>query len=151
MSRWPQAETLFAPAAQILDEIGDRLPRALASRASNARADLNAVAPRLRHELLSDRLARGSEKLASLWRLAELAHPERPLKRGFVRVTDRQGVTLTGAAGAKAARLLTLHFGDGAVDAATGEAATGAAPVVERKRRPTYVAPQPGLFDRAED
>ena len=104
---------MFAPTAQRLDEVGDRLPRALASRASSARADLNAVAPRLRHELLADRLARGSEKLASLWRLAELAHPERPLQRGFVRVTDRRGGTLTSAADARAARLLTLHFGDG--------------------------------------
>ena len=100
---------------------------------------------------LSDRLARGSEKLASLWRLAELAHPERPLKRGFVRVTDRKGATLTSAADAKAARLLTLHFGDGTVEAATGEAGAAASPTVERKRRATYVAPQPGLFDGAED
>jgi len=149
--RWPQPETLFAPAAQTLDEVGDRLPRALASRATNARADLNAVAPRLRHELLSDRLARGSEKLASLWRLAELAHPERPLQRGFVRVTDRNRATLTNAADARAARLLTLHFGDGSVDATTGEMGAAPPPAVERKRRPTYVAPQPGLFDAAED
>jgi exodeoxyribonuclease VII large subunit len=144
--RWPQPQALFVPATQRLDEVGDRLPRALASRAAHARAELNGVAPRLRSELLSDRVTRGSEKLRSLWRLAELAHPERPLKRGFVRVTDRKGATIIRAADAIAAQLLSLHFGDGTVDAVAGS--TPAQPV-ERKRRPSYVAPQPGLFDEA--
>ncbi len=145
--RWPQPQSLFAPAAQRLDEIGDRLPRALGSRAGDARADLNGVAPRLRPELLLDRVARSADKLASLWRLAELAHPERPLQRGFVRVTDRAGKTLAKAADAIAAKLLTLHFGDGDVPAAAGDSA----PPVERKRRSSYVSSQPGLFDQAEE
>jgi exodeoxyribonuclease VII large subunit len=145
--RWPQPQVLFAPAAQRLDEVGDRLPRALASRAGDARADLNAVAPRLRAQMLTDRVNRASEALASLWRLAELAHPERPLQRGYVRVTDRAGRTLARAADAIAAKLLTLHFGDGAVEAATS--AAGAS--VERKRRASYVPNQAGLFDEGED
>ena len=147
--RWPEPEALFAPAAQRLDEIGDRLPRALASRAGDARADLNAVAPRLRPELLLERVSRASEKLVSLWKMAELVHPDRPLSRGFVRVTDRAGKTLARAADAIAAKLLTLHFGDGDVAASTESAGT-AAPV-ERKRRSSYVAPQPGLFDDGGD
>jgi exodeoxyribonuclease VII large subunit len=152
--RWPRAEALFAPAGQRLDEVGDRLPRALASRASGARADLNAVAPRLRAQLLLDRLARSSEQLSGLWRLAQLAHPDRPLERGFVRVTDRFGATLGRAADAIGAKLVTLHFRDGAVDAST--AGTGSSPgpgpaPVERKRRPAYVPRQPGLFDEAEE
>ncbi len=145
--RWPEPQGLFAPAAQRLDEVGDRLPRSLASRAGAARADLNAVAPRLRSEILFDRINRSSEALQSLWRLAQMAHPERPLQRGFVRVTDRSGVTLGHASEAIAARLLTLHFGDGEVEASTGPAAP--APV-ERKRRATYVRSQPGLFDETE-
>jgi exodeoxyribonuclease VII large subunit len=145
--RWPRPEALFAPASQRLDDIGDRLPRALASRAGDARADLNAVAPRLRPELLLDRLRRSSERLESLWRLAELAHPDGPLKRGFVRVTDRAGKTLAKAADALEARLLALHFGDGEVEASTGNAARP----VERKRRSTYVPRQPGFFDEAEE
>ena len=145
--RWPDPEALFAPAAQRLDEVGERLPRGLASRASVARADLNGVAPRLRPELLLDRVSRASEKLASLWKMAELVHPDRPLSRGFVRVTDRAGKTLGRAADAIASKLLTLHFGDGEV-AATTE--SGSAPV-ERKRRSSYVAPQPGLFDHSGD
>ena len=87
--RWPQPETLFAPMTQKVDDLVSRLPRALAARAAHARADLSSVAPRLRTELLTDRITRSHERLASLWRLAELAHPERPLKRGFTRVTDR--------------------------------------------------------------
>lgn len=146
--RWPQPQALFAPAAQRLDEIGDRLPRALSSRAGYARAELNSVAPRLRPELVADRIKRNFETLASLWRLAELAHPERPLQRGFVRVTDRAGKTLARAADAIATKLLTLHFGDGEVEASTGPAPPGP---VERKRRTSYVGGQPGLFDQAEE
>jgi exodeoxyribonuclease VII large subunit len=141
--RWPQPEALFAPAAQRLDEIGDRLPRALASRAGDARANLNAVAPRLRPEILFDRVSRASERLASLWKMAELVNPDRPLSRGFVRVTDRAGKTLGRASDAIGAKLLTLRFGDGEVQASTEP---GPAPV-ERKRRTSYVAGQPGLFD----
>jgi exodeoxyribonuclease VII large subunit len=81
--------------------------------------------------------------------MAELAHPERPLSKGYVRVTGRDGVTLTHAADARAARLLTLRFGDGSLDAVVeGEKA----PVpVERKARRSYISSQPGLFDPQED
>ena len=155
--RWPGPAALFAPARQRLDDHADRLPRALAARAGHARADLNAVAPRLRAALLKDRVVRAGERLAALWRLAELAHPERPLGRGFVRVTDAAGKTLTRAADALAARILTLHFADGRV-AATAEAREPAAPHsrrVERKRVETnrgraYLPPQPSLFDDTE-
>jgi exodeoxyribonuclease VII large subunit len=146
--RWPEPQALFAPPAQRLDEIGDRLPRALASRASVARAELNGVAPRLRPDLLLDRVQRSIEKLASTWKMAELVHPERPLSRGFVRVTDRSGKTLARAAEASAAKLLTLHFADGEVAASTGDKPS--APV-ERKRRASYVSSQPGFFDETEE
>ena len=148
--RWPQPETLFAPATQKVDDLAGRLPRALAARAAHARADLSAVAPRLRSELLSDRVSRAREQLTSLWRLAELAHPDRPLKRGFARITDRAGKTLIHAAEAVAARELTLHFGDGAVEATTGASPTPP-PRVERPRKSSYVAPQRGLFDEPEE
>jgi len=146
--RWPEPQALFAPAAQRVDEIGDRLPRALASRATHARAELNEVGPRLRSELLSDRVMRASEKLFALWRLAELAHPDQPLQRGFVRVTNRAGVTLTKAADAIETRLLSLHFRDGTVEAVAGSAPSQPQPI-ERKRRSSYAASQPGLFDEA--
>ncbi|MEO8547461.1 MAG: exodeoxyribonuclease VII large subunit [Sphingomicrobium sp.] len=146
--RWPQPEALFLPATQRTDELGERLPRALAARAGHARADLNAIAPRLRYEMLLDRVARAGEQLASLWKMAELVHPDRPLSKGFARVTSRAGKTLSRAADAIAERLLTLHFADGQVEAVAGESAPKNAPKrVERGRSRSYLPPQPGLFD----
>jgi exodeoxyribonuclease VII large subunit len=147
--RWPSAATMFAPTVQRLDEIGERLPRSLAARAGGARADLNLVAGRLRRDLIDQRIARLSERLSAAWKMAELAHPERPLSKGYVRVTTRDGATLTTAAAASAAQRLTLRFGDGSVDATVDGAA--AARTVEPKRRKPYIAPQPGLFDPAEE
>jgi exodeoxyribonuclease VII large subunit len=150
-ARWPEASSLFAPFAQRLDDSGDRLPRALMQRTAHARADLAAVAPRLQARLLEERVERGRERLASLWRLADLAHPERPLQRGFVRVTDRAGKTLVHAAAARAAIAIDLHFADGRVAAQVGD---GAAPQpfrpakrVERSGSSSYPGAQPGLFD----
>ena len=147
--RWPEPQAILSPIVQRVDDLGERLPRSLAARAGNARADLNLVSGRLRRELVDQRIARMSEQLGALWRLAELAHPDKPLKRGFARVTDRSNQTLTHAPGARAARELRLHFSDGAVDATVdGE---GAPRRVERSARRSYIAPQPGLFDEAEE
>ena len=41
-------------------------------------------AAQVQARLRIERIARAREKLTSLWRLAELAHPEKPLQRGFV-------------------------------------------------------------------
>jgi exodeoxyribonuclease VII large subunit len=146
--RWPEPQTIFAPMVQRVDELGERLPRSLSARAGSARADLNLVAGRLRRELLDQRLQRMAERLSAAWKMAELAHPERPLSKGYVRVTSRDGATLTHAADARAARLLTLRFGDGTVDAT---ADSGKPAAVERKPRASYISRQPGLFDPAED
>lgn len=152
LARWPDAAGLFAPVGQRLDELGDRLPRALAARAAHARADLSAVAPRLRRELVAQRIELAGERLASLWRLAGLAHPERPLQRGFVRVTDRGGRTLVHAADARSAAHLRLHFADGKVEASV-DGSVGRlerpAPRSYRPRSPggSGTQPQPGLFD----
>ena len=147
--RWPQPRAIFAPMTQRLDEVGERLPRSLAARAGTARGDLNLVAGRLRGDLLGQRIARLSEKLSAAWKMAELAHPERPLSKGYVRVTDRDGKTLTHARDAREAARLTLQFGDGSVDASVDGASPRAA--VEPKRRKPYIASQPGLFDPAEE
>ncbi len=145
--RWPQPQAIFAPVVQRLDELGERLPRSLDARAGHARADMNLVVGRLRRELVDQRIARLSEQLSALWKMAELAHPERPLSKGYVRVTDRAGKTLTDAGDARVARELRLHFGDGTVDATVD----GKPAAVERKPRRAYMPPQPGLFDRGEE
>jgi len=146
--RWPEPGEICAPAVQRVDELGDRLPRSLAARAGHARADMNLVAGRLRRDLIDRRIGQLSEKLAAAWKMAELVHPERPLARGFARVTSRAGRTLTRAADAMAERLLTLQFGDGPVDATVDGAP---ARPVERKARKSYTASQPGLFDGKEE
>jgi exodeoxyribonuclease VII large subunit len=146
--RWPQPQAIFAPMAQRLDEVGERLPRSLAARAGSARADLNLVAGRLRRELIDQRIALLAERLGAVWKMAELVHPERPLSKGYVRVTSRDGRTLTRAGDARVAQSLTLHFGDGAVDASVD--GSPASPV-EPKRRKPYIPSQPGLFDPGEE
>jgi exodeoxyribonuclease VII large subunit len=148
--RWPEPQAIFQPVAQRLDEIAERLPRSLAARAGSARADMNLIAGRLRRDLVDHRIARLGERLSAAWKMAELSHPERPLQRGFARVTDRDGKTLMSAAAATAARELRLRFGDGEIDASLSPA--GPPPLaVERKPRRSYVAPQPGLFDAPEE
>jgi exodeoxyribonuclease VII large subunit len=151
--RWPEPQTIFAPLAQRLDDVGERLPRSLGARAGSARADLNLVAGRLRRDLIDQRIGRLTQQLSGLWRLAELAHPDKPLSRGFARVTGRDGRTLTRAHDAREAHSLTLHFADGAVDASVDASVDGGTPQrsVEPKRRKPYIPPQPGLFDPAED
>src|SRR3982751_865199 len=115
--RWPAPQSIFAPVLQRVDELGERLPRSLGARAGNARADMNLVAGRLRRELIDRKITHLAAGLAAAWKMAELVHPERPLARGFARVTSRSGKTLLRSEDARSERLLTLHFGDGAVDA----------------------------------
>ena len=146
--RWPEPQAIFAPALQRMDELSERLPRSLASRAGHARADMNLFAGRLQRELIDRRIGQLSERLAAAWKMAELVHPERPLSKGFVRVTSRAGQTLTHVEAARAERLLTLRFGDGSVDSAIDD---GVPKPVERKARRSYIPPQPGLFDQPEE
>jgi exodeoxyribonuclease VII large subunit len=143
--RLPAREALLAPQQQRLDELGDRLPRALGARLDRARGELGHAAGALRPALLLAAERRGRERLEGLWRLAELAHPNRPLARGYARIEDRSGKTLISAEAARGAKRLRLIFGDGQVDASVGDGGDG----VERKRRPTYApgkADQPKLF-----
>jgi exodeoxyribonuclease VII large subunit len=144
LRRWPERDALLAPQRQRLDDLAERLPRGLRTELSHARAALGEAAGALRPGLLRAAHARARERLEALWRVAELAHPNRPLERGYARVEDREGRTLISAAAARAAGRLRLIFGDGDVEAAVG----GSAPV-ERPRRPPYGKPtgeQPKLL-----
>src|SRR5438874_10903381 len=110
---------------------------------------MNLNAGHRRRELIDERNARLTERLVAAWKMAELVHPERPLSRGFVRVTDRAGRTLTHAADARAARDLRLRFGDGEVEAVVDAKASPTR--VERTVKRSYLPPQPGLFDQGEE
>ncbi|WP_106638528.1 exodeoxyribonuclease VII large subunit [Allosphingosinicella vermicomposti] len=161
LRHFPARDDLLAPQRQRLDELSERLPRALSARLGHARADLGHAAGALRPALLTARHARAADRLASvrldgqiilrkiaegdravkaLWRVAELAHPNKPLEKGYVRVEDRSGHVLTAAAAARAARHFTLIFADGRVDA---EVAGAAKSPVERARRASYSQDKP--------
>ena len=128
LSRWPEREALLAPQQQRLDELADRLPRALGGRLDRARGELGRAGGALRPALLKSAHRRAKERLEALWRVALLAHPNRPLEKGYARVEDREGRTLISAEAAREAKLLRLVFGDGRVDAAVGD-------TVERPQR----------------
>ena len=165
--RFPQAASLLAPLGQRLDELGERLPRGLDNRAAKGRAALAESGARLTIGLLQRKVDHGRQRLVDLrpvspqrridaaakqlddlWRLATLAHPDRPLSKGYVRVTDRLGKTLVHAADARAARAIDLHFADGRVAATVGDPLAVVAPRrVERKGATPYPSSQPNLFD----
>ena len=136
--RFPALDSLFAGQQQRVDDIAERLPRALGQRIAIARGDLAHASGAMRRSLLDRKLDRAKERLAAvrlsdkpiiakiaeghatldrLWRIAEQLHPDKPLQRGYVRVEKRGGGVLTSAEEAKVAATLTLHFADGAVDA----------------------------------
>jgi exodeoxyribonuclease VII large subunit len=137
LRHWPEREELLAPQQQRLDDLAERLPRALRQRLDRARAELARDAGALRPQLLNNALTRARERLASAWRMAELVHPERPLQRGFARVESGDGRTLTSAAAARAAGRLNILFSDGAVPAFVEGG-------VETKRTSRHMKEQPG-------
>ena len=145
--RWPAADALLGPKRQRLDDTAERLPRGLAARAHKAEALMNLTASRLRPDLLAQKLARASDRLQASAKMLPLVHPDRPLGRGFVRVTAvADGRTLTHAADARAAGRLLLRFGDGEVAASTA-GDTPPPRKVERSPKRSYAPPQPNLFD----
>ncbi len=130
LRHWPEREALLAPQQQRLDDLAERLPRGLKGRLDRAAGELGRAGGALRPGLLVSAHARASERLAALWRVAELAHPERPLEKGYALVTDRAGKVLISAAAAREAQALNLRFRDGQVEATIGE------PVERAKKTP---------------
>lgn len=143
--RFPELESLFAGQQQRLDDLADRLPRALGQRLAHANSDLAKAGGALRPALLARKFERAEERLAAirlsdrplrakidqsraaldqLWRIAEQLHPDKPLQRGYVRVEKRGGGVVARAEDARTAALLTLHFADGAIDAAVDDGGT---------------------------
>ncbi len=130
--RFPTPDTLLGPQRQALDERAERLKRGLNSVASHARTDLARVSGVLRPAMLTQRLTQAQNRLAQLWRVAETLNPDAVLKRGFARIGKRGGGTITTAAEARKAVLLSLHFADGAIDAR-----------VENGGKTAYAPPKP--------
>ncbi len=141
--RLPKPEALLAPAAQRLDELGERAARGLRDRTFREREKLHAVSkdlslPLLRNrvansrerldrsglsrQLLDRRFRQASDRLGALGRLLPQLDPDGPLERGYVRVTDSAGQTLTTRDEAAREAALLLRFRDGELPVAVGAA-----------------------------
>lgn len=143
----PRLDNLFAPHGQRVDDLADRGTRALDNRLQRAGHAFERQRDRLHPRMLDQRSASAAQRLAGLSRLLGQLHPDRPLEKGYARVTDRNAKTLVGADVARAAGALTLRFADGTVDARVEE--DGAKPYPRRKaKRPALPGTgQRNLFD----
>ncbi len=135
--RLPQPQALLQGQAQRVDDLGERLRRALVHRTEIAGAALARHAGALRPALLTARVGRERERLAGLRlrpeqvlqhienarhrvdaldRLRRSLDPEAPLLRGYVLVTDAAGHVVKDRATAAQRAALRLKFADGALD-----------------------------------
>jgi exodeoxyribonuclease VII large subunit len=136
----PRLSEITSPQQQRADELSERLGRSLERRISMASvsfaAPSGALNPRLLHRLLDGKAQRmaaarlpnallvrradmAQARLDALARLSQSLHPEAPLKRGFARVTDKHGRTISTTKAAHDAGQVTLRFADGGIDAVT--------------------------------
>jgi exodeoxyribonuclease VII large subunit len=134
----PKLSEITAPHQQRADEYGERLKQALKNHIGKSDVRLagpaSSLNPQILNRLVNDKmrsldalrltpaivkrgLDNGQKRLDSLWRLAENLHPDRPLSKGFARITNRSDMTLTSANATRAAQHVSLHFSDGKVDA----------------------------------
>ncbi len=121
----------------LLDRTGALLrPQALESLAREDRRRLERAG--LSPALLQRRLGVASDRLAAMARLLPQLDPDKPLDRGFARVTDAQGRTLTTRDKAAREKALLLHFRDGELPVSTE-----AAPA----RKPRSAGAPPGQGD----
>ncbi len=166
----PRPENLLAGQAQKLDDLSERLRRALGDRSAKGRERLAGVAARLSPSLLSrsageaqrrlDRarlplalierpLRHGHDRLGALARVMSQLHPEKPLERGYAIIRDAAGKALTTRTEAAGEPALTVQFRDGML----GVVPAGSAPLTSppaasppRKRPPSPAPKQDDLF-----
>ena len=145
--RLPVPQVLLDGQAQRLDELGDRLRRALAQRTGLAAALLAQRSAGLRPAVLAARLQQGRERLdaqrlrpalalqriealrghvEALDRVRRSLDPKAPLARGYVLVTGADGHLIRSRAVAAGHSLLHLEFSDGVLDARPASATTPA-------------------------
>ena len=160
--RLPEPQALLAGQTQRLDDLGDRLRRALvhrtglaatqlaqraaglrpavlAARLQQARGAL--VAQRLRPALVLQRIEAARGQVGALERLRRSLDPEAPLARGYVLVKGADGTLIRSRDAAAAQALLQLKFADGVLEVVPGGAVLPA-PVARPAPKPR--APAPG-------
>ena len=142
--RLPRPESLLQPQAQKLDDLANRLHRALAHRTEIARTVLGRYAGALRPVLLTSRIARDGERLAAcrlrpevllqridgahrsldaMDRLRRSLDPRAPLQRGYVLVTTPEGAVVKTRDAAASHAALRIEFADGTLNVRTGDTA----------------------------
>ncbi|MFN3470162.1 MAG: exodeoxyribonuclease VII large subunit [Novosphingobium sp.] len=142
--RLPQPQSLLQAQAQRLDDLAERLRRALVHRTEMAASLLARHAGALRPALLAARLDREAERLAArrlrpevllqriehargkvdaLDRLRRSLDPRAPLQRGYVLVTAPDGQVMRTRAAAASHAALRLEFADGLLDVSTAGSA----------------------------
>ena len=140
--RLPQPQALLQGQAQRVDDLGERLRRALIHRTEIAGSVLARHAGALRPALLSARVSRERERLdarrlrpevllqriehargqvEALDRLRRSLDPKAPLQRGYVLVTTPDGHVVRTRKDAASSPTLRLEFADGTLDVSTGE------------------------------
>ena len=160
--RLPEPQALLQGQAQRLDDLGERLRRALVHRTGLAATQLaqrsaglrpavldarlrqgrdRLAAQRLRPALVSQRIDAARAELAALDRVRRSLDPKAPLRRGYVLVTGADGQLVRSRAAAQGASLLHLEFADGVLDVAPGSAP---APQIPRAQAKPRAAPAPG-------
>ena len=127
----PKRDALLGPQRQKADDLGARLDRALTARIARARMPLDRASAVLRPAMLERQLSVARDRLALTERLLAAVNPDALLQKGYVRVSTRSGTLVASAAAARAAGTVTLHFGDGSVDARLER--TGAKPYDKAK------------------
>jgi exodeoxyribonuclease VII large subunit len=169
----PRPDMLVGTQRQRVDDLGERLRRALSHRLSNAGRELADASGALRPPLLRQASERARQRLAAirftpvlverrlvesrqafdaLSRVAASLDPQLPLQRGFalVRAGDR---IVRSADEARRAGAVTLAFADGIVDArvaAGGDSEAPALPSPLQTERPSprrARSPTPGQID----
>ncbi len=169
--RLPKPEALLQQANQRLDDLGERLRRGLADRASRAREALQSDKARLSAPLLRSRVDQARQRfesvrltpalvtqpirqrydrLAALERLRLQLDPRAPLRRGYVLVTDSDGHVVKTAAVAGQKPHLKLEFEDGTLDVAPAEGPAAAPPAAPPRPRKAKAPRDKGEDGQAE-
>lgn len=158
----PRPENLLAPQTQRLDELSERLRRALGDRSAKGRERLAGAAARLSPSLLTRSTAeaarrlerarltpvlverplrQGADRLAALTRVMSQLHPEKPLERGYAIIRNADGRALTTRAEAAGEPRVRLQFRDGTLGAVPEGAPPPAPPAPPAARKPARSSP----------
>ena len=142
--RLPASQEILQPQVQGLDDLAERLQRGLRDRAAQGRQRLNAA--RLSPVILERGLREASQRLAAIVRLMTSLDPDAVLARGYARVMDGAGRTLTNRAEAAREAALSLKFRDGTLDVVPA-GASGPLPTAKRSARAKPKAATPKQDD----